>query len=81
MELIFSEWFEKGKYTKEEFFQKYNVSLESAEVMDEFKKHKLWIEETKIAATPTILVSGLKLPSNYKIEDLLFFKDLEVNTR
>lgn len=81
MKSIFSEWFEKGKYTKEEFFQKYNFFLESAEVLDEFQKHKLWIEKTKITATPTILVSGFKLPSNYKIEDLLFFKDLEVNAK
>lgn len=80
---IFSEWFEKGKYTKEEFFQKYNFPVETLDVTNEFHRHKLWIEKTKITATPTptILVSGFKLPTNYKIEDLLFFKNLDVSTK
>lgn len=81
MKSIFSEWFENGKYAKEAFFQKYNFAIESEEVLEEFQKHKLWIEKTKITATPTILVSGFKLPTNYKIEDLLFFKDLVVNIK
>jgi hypothetical protein len=78
---IFSEWFEKEKYSKEAFFLKYNLPLETPEVMDEFHRHKRWIEKTKITSTPTILVSGIKLPSSYKIEDLLFFKNLDVNSK
>lgn len=81
MKSIFTEWFEKGKNSKDEFFLKYKLPFETPEVMNEFHRHKLWIEKTKITSTPTILVSGFKLPSNFKIEDLLFFKDLDVNTK
>jgi uncharacterized membrane protein len=78
---IFSEWFEKGKYNKEIFFTRYGYPPETDEVADEFARHKKWINETKINLTPTILVSGYKLPTNYKIEDLLLFDNLAVDTK
>lgn len=78
---IYTDWFEKGKFEKEEFFQKYNMDIENDDVQMEFQHHNQWIEETKISATPTILVMGYKLPENYKIEDLRHFKDLEVSPK
>ena len=76
---IYSDWFEKGKFEKNEFFQKFNFGIEKEEVEIEFQRHNLWREKTKIIATPTILVNGYKLPENYMIEDLRYFKDLDVN--
>lgn len=35
-------------------------------------------KETKLMATPTILINGYELPDVYKIEDLMFFKDLRI---
>jgi protein-disulfide isomerase/uncharacterized membrane protein len=78
---IYTDWFEKGKFAKEEFFQKYSMDIENENVRMEFQHHNQWIEETKISATPTILVMGYKLPENYKIEDLRHFKDLDVNSK
>jgi len=78
---IYTEWFQKGKLIKEDFFKKYNLDIESVAVEKEFALHKQWISETKIKATPTILVMGYKLPDNYKIEDLRYLKSLDVDAK
>ena len=69
---IYSEWFKKGKYAKEDFFQKYNLDITNEEVSIEFEKHETWKKLTGLQTTPTILLNGYKLPDNYKIEDILF---------
>jgi protein-disulfide isomerase len=43
----------------------------------EFQRHKQWKEETKLRATPTILVNGYKLPENYRIEELRYFIEFD----
>lgn len=78
---IYAEWFEKGKSAKEEFFKKYQVNYNNKNVEQEFEKHKLWKENTGLRATPTILVNGYKLPDNYKIEDLKYFTNLEIDSK
>jgi protein-disulfide isomerase len=45
----------------------------------EFQKHESWKEKTHLRATPTILVNGYKLPDNYKIEDLRYFTEFDVD--
>ena len=40
--------------------------------------HVKWKKEKKLMATPTILINGYELPDVYKIEDLIFFKDLRI---
>ena len=54
-----------------------NVVLPPA-VEQEFRTHEEWKKETKLMATPTILINGYELPDVYKIEDLIFFKDLRI---
>lgn len=73
---IYSDWFEKGKFEKESFFEKYCLNLEDEKVETEFKKHELWELNSGLSSTPFILVNGYKLPDNYKIEDLAYFSDL-----
>ena len=74
---IYSEWFDEGKYKREEFFEKYKCSHdEQTEV--EIQKHNKWKEASQIRATPTVLVNGYALPANYKIEDLKFLTELRV---
>lgn len=74
---IFDEWFTSGKLHPSLFFKKY-VKLDMKEnvVEEESKKHKDWKANTKLQATPTILVNGYLIPENYKIEDLKYFYSL-----
>jgi len=70
---IYDEWFEVGKYNKEDFFKKYPVETNTVKIIEEFKLHEEWKEKSGLRATPTILVNGYKLPDNYKLEDMRFF--------
>jgi len=74
-EQTYNEWFLYGKNKKELFFEKYPVNIKEEIVKMQFKKHKKWKDENQIQSTPTILINGFKLPDNYKIEDLKFFKN------
>lgn len=78
---IYAKWFDKGKFSKEDFFLKHTVTINDGAVEKEFLKHEAWIAKTGLRTTPTILVNGYKLPDNYKIEDLIYFSDLEVNSK
>jgi len=51
------------------------------EIEVEFQKHEAWKEKTQLRATPTILVNGFKLPDNYKIEDLRYFIEFNVDVK
>lgn len=74
---IFNEWFTSGKHNPSTFFEKYVKSnIKENDVEEESKKHKDWKADTKLQATPTILVNGYLLPKNYKIEDLKYFYSL-----
>ncbi len=75
---IFDEWFEKGKFNKEEFFKLYPINTDTQEVIREFHLHEQWKEHSGLRATPTILVNGYKLPDNFKIEDMRYFKNIEI---
>ena len=76
-EHIYSEWFKKGKFNKEVFFEKYPADVNSIAVTEEFNRHQAWIQVSQLRATPTLLVNGYKLPDSYKIEDMKYFIDLE----
>ncbi len=73
---IYDEWFEKGKFNKEEFFKLHPVDITTLEVTKEFKRHEQWKEQSGLRATPTILVNGYKLPDNFKIEDIKYITKL-----
>jgi protein-disulfide isomerase len=55
--------------------------MENAEVEAEFQKHEAWKEKTKLRATPTILINGYQLPEHYKIEDLRYFAEFNVDVK
>ena len=55
-----------------------NININAPAVEQEFRTHEEWKKETKLMATPTILINGYELPDVYKIEDLIFFKDLRI---
>lgn len=75
---IYNLWFTQGKLKKEDFFEKFPFDLYTDTVKAEFENHRKWKSETKLEATPTILVNGYKLPGNYQIEDLRFISELDL---
>lgn len=80
---IYNEWFDKGKYDKENFFKKYAYIVDNNIVSEEFQKHLEWKKETKLQATPTVIFDGYKLPEMYsqQIEKLIFFTDIEIHSK
>jgi protein-disulfide isomerase len=78
---IYSEWFEKGKPLKEAFFKTLNLNMDNPAIEIEFQKHATWREKSKLSATPTVLVNGYPLPDNYKIEDLRYLTEFNVNVK
>ena len=80
-EQIINDLFEKGKSIKEAFFDGLHLNMENPEIEIEFQKHNEWKEKTQLQVTPTILVNGYKLPDNYKIEDLRYFTEFNVNVK
>lgn len=76
---LFTEWFDKGKISKKRFFENLQLDMTNPDIEIEFQKHEAWKEKTQLRATPTILVNGYKLPGNYKIEDLRYFTNMEVD--
>ena len=75
IEQIFTDWFEKGKGLRDEYFKDKGLDMENPAIEAEFQKHETWRKKTQIRATPTVLVNGYQLPENYKIEDLRYFAD------
>ena len=75
---IFNEWYEKGRYNREQFYKKYPISINDKKVKEEFKNHVKWMECNKLFVTPTILVNGYLLPREYSIEDLELITRLEI---
>jgi len=78
---LYSDWFEKGKSMQEAFFHDLHLDMTNPAIEIEFQKHQSWKEKTQLRATPTILINGYKLPDNYKIEDLWYFTEFDVNIK
>lgn len=72
----YNDWFLDGKNNRDEFFIKYKEDADGEVVRNEYNKHIHWREQTKIRATPTILVNGYELPDNYVVEDLKYFVNI-----
>jgi len=65
---IYNEWFNNGKFRKEEMFKKYNFSRNDQQ--PEHIIHQLLREKYQLTTTPVVLVNGYRLPDIYKFEDL-----------
>jgi len=77
---IFTDWFEKGKAVRDDYFKDMGLDINNPAVEAEFQKHEAWRKKTQIRATPTVLVSGYQLPDIYKIEDLRYFTEFNMNS-
>ena len=80
-ERIIADWFEKGKPLKEVFFRDLQLDMNNPAIETEFQRHEAWKKKTQLRATPTILVNGYKLPDSYKIEDLRYFTEFNVDIK
>lgn len=78
---IYKDWFEKGIRQNDAFFNDFHLETHSFQAEDEFQRHETWKEKTQLIVTPTILVNGFKLPENYKIEDLRYFTEFNVDIK
>ena len=78
---IFSDWFEKGKELKDDFFKDRDLDMDNPAIEIEFQKHEAWREKSQLRATPTVLVNGYQLPDIYKIEDLQNFTEFNVDVK
>lgn len=69
---LFADWFDKGRNATEETYREYGFdpASPSAAASKEQQRHLDWCDRNKIAATPTILVNGYRLPAEYAIDDL-----------
>ncbi|MDR1883474.1 MAG: thioredoxin domain-containing protein [Prevotella sp.] len=77
---IYREWFKEGTINREEFFRRHTC-VKNEKTEQELQSHTRWKEETRLRTTPAVLVNGYKLPDNYKIEDLKYFTDLNVDIK
>lgn len=75
---IYDEWFTWGSVQRERFFAQYLQNTSDQKVQDEFRRHQDWIDKTKLRVTPTVLINGHLLPEEYKIEDIKYFKDVNL---
>ena len=72
---IYNKWFHFGRMRGNSFWGKYNLIVDDKVVVDEMIKHKIWLEQAKINATPAILLNGCSFPKHFEIEDLRFLLD------
>jgi len=77
---IFTDWFEKGKELRDDYFKNMNLDMENPKIEIEFQRHEAWRNKTQLRATPTVLLNGYQLPENYKVEDLRYFTELNIET-
>ena len=68
---IFKEWFSSGRLEGEEFFLRKNVDIAEAEVIEEWKRQREWVLNSKVKGTPTIIVNNRALPEDYTLEDVM----------
>lgn len=76
---IYEKWYEKERYTPDTFFRQFGFPLDEKEIEQEIERQKKWKTENHLSATPTLLVNGYLLPEVYKIEDMIYFTELEIN--
>lgn len=69
---IFGRWFSSERNNVPQTYVKYGFNIESNDAFSEQYRHDEWCKAQGITGTPTILINGYVLPSEYSPEDLLF---------
>ena len=63
-------WYAEGVYDSEYYYKDHPFDEEDEMLQKEFSKHKRWIENTNMSATPTVLFNGYELPEEFNINEL-----------
>lgn len=72
---LLTDWYTNGQSKEHPFANPsaLEIPVEVAkEIVDELIRHDKWIANAGISATPTILIDGKPLPTNYSVEDLIY---------
>ena len=75
---ILSDWFEKGKALRDDYFKDSMLNIAHPDVEAEFQKHEQWRKTSQLRATPIVMVNGYQMPEEYKIEDLQYFVEQNI---
>lgn len=66
-------WYAGGKEKGEAFFDGMGLDAESPSVKAETDKHKAWAKNDILNGTPTLMVDGRLMPTEYAVEDVAYF--------
>jgi len=76
---VYRKWYEYGKSRSEAFMAEYpDIHCDTLAVEQEMQHHTSWVGNSGFSATPTILVNGYVLPSEYDLEELALFTDIRL---
>lgn len=68
---IYTDWYSHGKYHVNDFMKQFqDIRMDIPSVFKESDRHLRWRKKSGYMATPTILVNGYELPSEYEVSDL-----------
>ena len=68
---IYKDWYTIGLYDRFSFFKKHNFPIDE-KCINEYNQHNDWSLNSKLKATPTVLVNGYKIPKQYIVDDIRF---------
>ncbi len=68
---IFKEWFSGGRLKGANYFSKEKIDIADAEVIEEWRRQREWLLNSKVKGTPTIIVNSRALPEDYTLEDVM----------
>lgn len=69
---IYSQWYDKGRFEQEKFFDRFRLKIDAGAVEKEFDIQEKWGKEADLHATPTLIVNDHKIPYGYSVEDLAY---------
>ncbi|MBP3512576.1 MAG: thioredoxin domain-containing protein, partial [Prevotella sp.] len=70
---LMTRWYAGGKEKGEAFFDGMGLDAESPSVKAEADKHKAWAKNDILNGTPTLMVDGRLMPTEYAVEDVAYF--------
>ena len=77
----FALWYTNEKFDYERIIKSNNEQIHTEAVEKEMEKHRIWREKTSLIATPTVLVNGYKLPSEYELIDLAMIANITIKEK
>lgn len=70
---LMTKWYADGKDQGVDFFIKYNLNIDTEEVIREFEKQRLWAQNDNLYGTPTVMVNGVVIEYPYEVSDYMLF--------